>query len=599
VGTLFRSAAARVAGVFALALVAGLSLASSPAQASITEFPLPAANSDPNGITSGLDGALWFTEDGGSLRVGPGPDMIGRITPTGTITQFPLPVNGGPYAIAAGPDGNLWFTEYFGNKIGRITPTGTITEFTVPSANSFPDGIAAGPDGNLWFTESTGGKIGRITPTGTITEFQLPSASSEPDGIAAGPDGNLWFTEGSASGGNKIGRITTAGTITEFSLPTATSEPDGIAAGSDGNLWFTEGSGKIGRITTAGTITEFTIPTATSAPGAIAAGSDGNLWFTETSGNKIGRITTAGTITEFTIPTATSEPEGITSGPDGALWFTETIGNKIGRITPTTTGTGTGPTGKPVNTGLPVISGTAKAGKSLSCSTGSWTQTPTGFAYGWGLSGTPIQGASKSTYKVAKIDEGLTLTCNVTASNSIGSSSPATSKGVKVPVPHVAKCPGATGRLDGTTLGLVKLGMTRKQARSKYKHSSNRGKKYEDFFCLTPIGVRVGYASPKLLDTLPKAKRAKFKDRVIWASTSSAFYTLKGVRAGATVKAASKKLKTGKPFHIGKNVWYLARNGSSTAVLKVRQGIVEEIGIGDKALTTGHKAQVAFLNSFS
>jgi hypothetical protein len=34
-------------------------------------------------------------------------------------------------------------------------------------------------------------------------------------------------------------------------------------------------------------------------------------------------------------------------------------------------------------------------------------------------------------------------------------------------------------------------------------------------------------------------------------------------------------------------------------VLKVRQGVVEEIGIGDKALTTGHKAQRNFLNSFS
>jgi FG-GAP repeat len=270
-----------------------------------------------------------------------------------------------------------------------------------------------------------------------------------------------------------------------------------------------------------------------------------------------------------------------------------------GQVNVFNAGGSSGPTGKPVNTGLPVISGTAKAGKSLSCSTGSWTQSPTSFAYGWGLSGTPIQGASKSTYKVAKIDEGLTLTCNVTASNSIGKSSPATSKGVKVPVPHVQKCPGATGKLDGTTLGLVKLGMTRKQARSKYKHSSNRGKKFEDFFCLTPIGVRVGYASPKLLDTLPKAKRAKFKDRVIWASTSSAFYTLKGIRAGATIKAASKKLKTGKPFHIGQNIWYLASNGSSTAVLKVRQGVVEEIGIGDKALTTGHKAQRNFLNSFS
>jgi hypothetical protein len=33
-------------------------------------------------------------------------------------------------------------------------------------------------------------------------------------------------------------------------------------------------------------------------------------------------------------------------------------------------------------------------------------------------------------------------------------------------------------------------------------------------------------------------------------------------------------------------------------VLKVRHGIIEEIGIGDKRLTQSHKAQRAFLSSF-
>jgi hypothetical protein len=200
---------------------------------------------------------------------------------------------------------------------------------------------------------------------------------------------------------------------------------------------------------------------------------------------------------------------------------------------------------------------------------------------------------------VQKLDEGLTLTCSVTASNAIGPSSPATSLGVKVAVPNVHLCPRATGKLDGQTLGLVKLGMTRQQARHEYKHSSNRGKQYEDFFCLTPIGVRVAYGSPKLARTLPKKERHEFENKVIWASTSSAFYALKGVRASATVKAAGKKLKLTGPFHIGLNTWYLAPNGSSTGVLKTRHGIVEEIGIGDKALTDTHKAQVAFLHSFS
>jgi hypothetical protein len=52
-------------------------------------------------------------------------------------------------------------------------------------------------------------------------------------------------------------------------------------------------------------------------------------------------------------------------------------------------------------------------------------------------------------------------------------------------------------------------------------------------------------------------------------------------------------------LHIGLNLWYFAPNGSSTAVLKMRDGIVEEIGIGDKSLTNSRKAQSNFLKSFT
>jgi virginiamycin B lyase len=81
-----------------------------------------------------------------------------------TITEFPLPtVSSFPLGITTGPDGALWFTEQFGNKIGRITTAGVITEFPLPTANSGPFGITAGPDGALWFVENTGNRIGRIT----------------------------------------------------------------------------------------------------------------------------------------------------------------------------------------------------------------------------------------------------------------------------------------------------------------------------------------------------------------------------------------------------------------------------------------------------
>ncbi len=307
------------------------------APVSITEYPIPTPSSNSaESIAIGPDGNLWFPEHDAN--------KIGRITPAGMITEFPVPsVSGSLQDIAAGPDGNLWFTDYFGQKVWRITTTGVTTGF---DSRGYPYGITPGPDGNLWFTQRIGNNIARITTGGVITEFPIPTASSQPFEITTGPDGNLWFTEGGAANGmflpgNKIGRITTAGVITEFPVPTANSQPYGITTGSDGNLWFTEGFGNnIGRITPAGVITEFPIPSSSNAcgppslstcPAVITAGPDGNMWFTEQFGNNIGSITPAGVITEFPVPTNLSRPYGIIAGPDCNLWFTEIIANKIGK----------------------------------------------------------------------------------------------------------------------------------------------------------------------------------------------------------------------------------------------------------------------------
>jgi len=160
-------------------------------------------------------------------------------------------------------------------------------------------------------------------------------------------------------------------------------------------------------------------------------------------------------------------------------------------------------------------------------------------------------------------------------------------------------CPVVTGSLHRTTLGLVRLGMTRAQARRAYSHSSNRGRRYEDFFCLVPVGVRVGYASPKLLDRLPRRQRARYRGRVVWASTSDVHFAVEGVRPGATVRVARLMIRRlGPPFKVGRNDWYLGRIAGATAVLKVRHGVVEEIGIADLALTRTRAAESILLRSF-
>jgi streptogramin lyase len=230
----------------------------------IKEFTLPASNGDPGGITAGPDGNLWFTFFSTSQN-----SKIERITPTGAIKEFSLPPTVAPGSITAGSDDNLWFTETIIGpknvnvepirKIGRITPTGTITEFPLTVGTS-PSSITTGPDGNVWFTEDLkgglSGSIARITPTGSISEFPLPASNSSngiggiPASITAGHDGSLWFTD---SRNNSIGRITPTGTISEFALPTPQSNPDQITSGRDGKIWITElgvngNAGKIGRI---------------------------------------------------------------------------------------------------------------------------------------------------------------------------------------------------------------------------------------------------------------------------------------------------------------------------------------------------------------
>jgi streptogramin lyase len=243
-------------------------------------YSVPAAAGGPYGITEGPYPhrinqqvvGIWFTEAGAD-RVGVIPESggptVGQPCPTLTPTDFPLPTAGaGPRDITSGPDGALWFTEFNADQIGRITDTGTVSEYPIPTAGAEPLDIVAGPDGNLWFTEFEANQIGRITPSGVVTEFPIPTGDSGPAGITMGPDGNLWFTEANA---NQIGRITTNGVVTEFPIPTAESYPGQIAMGPDGALWFTENHvAQVARITTSGTVTEFGLGEAED-PDAIAA----------------------------------------------------------------------------------------------------------------------------------------------------------------------------------------------------------------------------------------------------------------------------------------------------------------------------------------
>jgi streptogramin lyase len=310
--------------LFLIGVVVVLALPASAA--AIDEFPVPTGG-NPSGITSGPDGALWFTQEGSS--------EIGRMTTTGVVTnEFFIQPTAPPSAVPAldqivtGPDGRLWFTMPRDNAIGAITTGGAFTRYPLPGIQ--PEGITVGPDGNLWFTDFFN-QVGRITTGGAHTMYGPTGIG--PSDITTGPDGRLWFTE---QGSGRVGALATNAAPapnTAFSHvgPTG-AEPSGITHVPGSGLWFTEsGANQIGHINLAGGLIEY--PGTGLGPSAIAAGRDGALWFTESEANSVGRITTGGIITNhFPLATPASQPSDMTAGPDGALWFTELLGNKIGRI---------------------------------------------------------------------------------------------------------------------------------------------------------------------------------------------------------------------------------------------------------------------------
>ncbi len=82
-------------------------------------------------------------------------------------------------------------------------------------------------------------------------------------------------------------------------------------------------------------------------------------------------------------------------------------------------------TAAPVNSVAPAATGSPYLGQTLSASTGTWSNSPSGYTYQWQKNGTNISGATASTLAVSTASpaHGDTLRCVVTAANAGGSTS--------------------------------------------------------------------------------------------------------------------------------------------------------------------------------
>jgi hypothetical protein len=244
------------------------------------------------------------------------------------------------------------------------------------------------------------------------------------------------------------------------------------------------------------------------------------------------------------------------------------------------------------------VSGTPTPGNHLSCSTGDWLDSPTTFTYQWDRNGSPIAGATSTSYTVQIGDENDTLTCVVTASNAGGSGGSKASDAVVVAKAGTLSCKKATGKLSGRSLGPVQLGFERSRARRTIKPYTKVGST-EDVYCLYGgWDIEAGYPSTKLLRTVAKSKRKGLSGRIAIALTPNTFYALDGVRPGMALSAVPKKLHLGKVIRIGSNSWYIVPGTASRGVLRVTGGIIQEVGIATEAFTNTRAEQSRFLGYF-
>ena len=287
----------------------------------------------PQYIAPGSDGNLWYTD---------GSTNVNQITPSGTITPYPVLPSAGAL-ITTGPDGNLYVTNG-ASGVAQVTLGGCCGPqfgWQVPAGgtgNSIND-IEPGIDGNVWFT-ATGpgntGTVGLVTPGAKFKKFKLPVGSGAPQAIAAGSDNAMWFTLSS----NQVGRITAAGAVTMFALPSNVGVGGGegtATLGPDGNIWLTGADvttrqSYVVSISPAGAVHVYSTLTAQPETGGIATGADGNLWVNEIElgptpecssgfGGGVARVTPAGGMTDFGAGCNDTNPKfNIVAGPDGNMW---------------------------------------------------------------------------------------------------------------------------------------------------------------------------------------------------------------------------------------------------------------------------------------
>jgi plastocyanin len=150
----------------------------------VTEFHITDTVASTNGITTGADGNIWFTEGG---------DDVWRMHTNGALIGTSISVHSTPVGIAVGTDGNLWFAARLDGEIGRIDAAPGARSFILDIASGFAPKVRTVSLGRLveWVMEAPGTHrvadqtgmglfdSGPVSPV-SFTTFRFPAAGRYP-----------------------------------------------------------------------------------------------------------------------------------------------------------------------------------------------------------------------------------------------------------------------------------------------------------------------------------------------------------------------------------------------------------------------------------
>ena len=147
-----------------------------------------------------------------------GQGQVGSVSSVGVVTYFAEPI-GRCFGVTTGPDNNMWLTE--ATSVDRITSTGQLTTFSMPVVALGPI-VSSAKDGLLWFAwvSSAAVGVGSINPaSGQSSLFPISKSLGGIGGagLTTGVDGNVYYVpvlDRRSTG--EIFRVTPTGAVKRF-----------------------------------------------------------------------------------------------------------------------------------------------------------------------------------------------------------------------------------------------------------------------------------------------------------------------------------------------------------------------------------------------